>query len=138
MRAKAGGKILTLAIIALCAMTPTAWAQITTGSVAGTVKDTQGWVIPGATVVATSEARGTKSSPVVTTSTGDFVIPNIQAGTYTIEVSMPSFKTLKREGIAVSPGARATLGDLVLQVGGTSEVIDVKGEAPVIQATSGE
>jgi hypothetical protein len=49
---------------------PQAAAQITTGSVSGVVKDAQGGVIPGATVVLISEARGTRSAPVVTNETG--------------------------------------------------------------------
>src|SRR6187402_2944184 len=73
--------------------------QITTGTIAGTVKDSQGGVVPGATVVLTNDARGTKTTPVVTSTAGDFVVPNIAAGLYTVEVSMPSFKTLKQTGI---------------------------------------
>ena len=79
-------------------------AQLTTGSLAGTVKDAQGGVIPGATVTLVSETRGTRSVPAVTNATGDFVFPNLPADTYTVEVAMPSFKTLKQTGIAVSPG----------------------------------
>ena len=41
-------------------------AQITTGTITGTVRDGQGGVIPGATVILTSDTQGTKSSPVVT------------------------------------------------------------------------
>ena len=63
-------------------------AQLTTGSVAGTVKDAQGGVIPGATVTLVSETRGTKSIPVTTDANGDFVFPNVTADTYTIEVEM--------------------------------------------------
>lgn len=128
---------LAVALVAVVLAT-TAWAQITTGSIAGTVKDAQGGVIPGATVVITNEAQGTKSTPVVTNSTGDFVVPNVPAGTYTIEVSMPSFKTLKRTGVTVGAGNRASLGDLKIDVGGASETVEVKAAAPVIQATTGE
>ena len=85
-----------------------------------------------------SDARGTKSIPSVTNATGDFVFANVPADTYTVEVTMPSFKTLKRSGIAVSPGSRVSTGALTLEVGGTTEVVDVKGEAPIIQASSGE
>jgi hypothetical protein len=113
-------------------------AQITTGTVAGTVKDAQGGVIPGATVTLISDTQGTRSTPVVTSGTGDFVFANVKADTYTIEVVMPSFKTLKQSGISVSPGQRVALPTLVIEVGGASEVIDVKGEAPIVQASSGE
>ena len=63
-------------------------AQITTGNVLGTVKDSTGGVVPGATVVLISEARGTKSVPAVTNETGDYVFPNVTADTYTVEVTM--------------------------------------------------
>jgi hypothetical protein len=113
-------------------------AQVTTGSVGGTVKDAQGGVIPGATVVLISEARGTKSAPATTGATGDFVFPNVTVDTYAIEVTMPSFRTLRRTGVPVSAGSRVTVGTLTIEVGGAAETVEVKGEAPVIQAASGE
>ncbi len=113
-------------------------AQITTGAITGTVRDGQGGVIPGATVVLTSDTQGTKSSPVVTDANGDFVFVNLRADTYTIEVSMPSFSTLKRAGLQVSPGERLSVGSLVIEVGRTTEVVDVKAEAPIVQSSSAE
>ena len=43
-----------------------AMAQITTGTITGTVKDEQGLPVPGATVVLVSESRGTRSAPAIT------------------------------------------------------------------------
>jgi hypothetical protein len=128
---------------AIALILATAWArpsaaQVTTASVAGVVKDAQGGVIPGATVVLVSERQGTTSAPVVTNGTGDFVFPTVPADTYTIEVSMSGFKTLRRSGIAVSPGDRVAVGALVIEVGGTNEVVDVKADTPLLQAASGE
>jgi hypothetical protein len=77
--------------------------QVTTATVFGRVQDAQGGVIPGATLVLLSETRGTRTAPVVTNATGDYVFPNVSADTYTIEVSMNGFKTAKRAGISVSP-----------------------------------
>jgi hypothetical protein len=122
----------------VAALAAPASAQLTTGSVTGSVKDAQGGVIPGAIVTVINESRGTMSVPVVTNETGAFVVPNLAAGTYTIQVEIPSFKTLKQTGIMVNPGTRADVGALTLEVGGTSEVVDVKGESPMVQATSGE
>jgi hypothetical protein len=113
-------------------------AQITTGSIAGTVKDAQGGVIPGATVTLTSETQGTKSAPTVTSGTGDFVFVNVRADTYTIEVVMDSFRTLRRSGVAVSPGQRVAIGTVTIEVGGATEVVNVKAESPLIQTSSGE
>ena len=69
---------------------------------------------------------------------GDFVFVNLRADTYTVEVTMPSFNTLKRSGLQVSPGERVAAGPLVLEVGGATEVVDVKAEAPLVQSSSAE
>ena len=127
-------------LAALCVLGATgiARAQITTGTIAGTVKDAQGGVVPGATVTLISESQNTRSNPVVTDGNGDFVFPNLRADTYTIEVAMPSFRTLRRAGVPVSPGQRVSVGALTIDIGGATEVVDVKAEAPVVQASSGE
>jgi len=130
--------VLAVALSLLVAMAASVSAQITTGTVSGTIKDAQGGVIPGATVVLTSEARGTKTAPVVTNSTGDFVIPNVAADTYTVEVTMTGFKTSTRKGVAVSGGSRVSLPATVIEAGGQTEVVNVTAEAPLIQAQSGE
>ena len=137
MTVKAGlaGTIAAACVLGLASI---ASAQITTGSITGTVRDGQGGVIPGATVILTSDTQGTKSSPVVSDANGDFTFVNLRADTYTIEISMPSFSTLKRSGLQVSPGQRLATGPLVIEVGGQSEVVDVKAEAPVVQSTSAE
>ncbi|MEO7189471.1 MAG: carboxypeptidase-like regulatory domain-containing protein [Vicinamibacterales bacterium] len=125
-------------VILLLALAHTAGAQVTTGSISGTVKDAQGGAIPGATVILVSDTRGTKSVPVVSNGAGDFVFPNVTADKYTVQIEMPSFKTTKRAGVVVNAQSRISLGTITLDVGGTAEVVDVKAEAPLIQATSGE
>lgn len=131
-------RLVALAIGILAALSGSAAAQGVTGTVSGTVKDTQGLTVPGATVTLISETRGTTLATVVTNSTGDFVIPNITADRYALEIVMPSFKTMKRTGLAVSAGARVTLGTITIELGGRTEEIVVRGEAPIIQAASGE
>ena len=126
----AAGLLFTLALPAA--------AQLTTGSLAGIIKDAQGGVVPGATVTLMSESRGTKFAPVVTNDAGAFVFPNLPADTYTIEVEMQSFKTLRHTGVAVNPGPQLSVGTLTLEVGGATETVSVKGESPMIQTASGE
>jgi carboxypeptidase family protein len=62
-------------LVALALMPGIALAQITTGAVTGIVRDPSGAVIPGATVVLTSETRGTKAAPVATNESGNYVFP---------------------------------------------------------------
>ena len=75
-------------VVALFLLPSSAPAQITTGAVTGRVVDAQGGVIPGATVILISETRGTKSAPVVTNATGDYVFPNVTPDRYTVEVTL--------------------------------------------------
>jgi hypothetical protein len=131
-------RTVAMALIGISSMTLPARAQITTGSIAGTVKDAQGSVVPGATVTLVNETQGTRSAPVVTNDVGDFIIPNVAPSTYTVEITMPSFRTLNSVGVTVSAGTRTSLGVLTVEVGGAAETINVTGTAPLIQATTGE
>jgi hypothetical protein len=134
---KWSARVLTvLALLAMAALPVR--AQITTGTVAGTVKDAQGGVIPGATVVLVSETQGTKSQPQVTNSSGDYVFPNVARDTYTVEISMEGFKTLQRKNVQVSGAERVVVPNVTLEVGGAAETVNVQAESPMIQAQSGE
>ena len=112
-------------------------AQVTTGNVTGSVRDSQGGVVPGALVTLTSATRGT-AMDAHTNANGDFLFPNVTADTYLIKVSLDGFKAVERGNVAVSPGDRVAVGTLTLEVGGTSETITVAGDTPIIQASSGE
>ncbi len=116
----------------------TASAQVTTGSIGGTVKDAQGGVIPGATVILISETQNTRSAPVVTNATGDFVFVNVKSDTYTLEVTMDAFKTVRKTGVRLGAAERVSVGVLTIEPGGVAETVEVKGESPIVQANSGE
>src|SRR4029079_16155582 len=125
-------------ILALILVSSPVAAQITTGTVTGTVKDGQGGVIPGATVVLVSETRGTKSAPAVTNETGTYVFPNVTPDTYTVEVSLEAFKAVRRTGVAVSGGDRVGVSAMVLDAGALAETVTVTAESPLVQTQSGE
>src|SRR5262245_40595516 len=135
---KACGRGMFAALMVLLFAASPVSAQITTGNVTGTVKDAQGGVVPGATVVLISEARGTKLAPVTTNEVGGYVIPNVTADTYTVEVSMDGFKTVRRQGIKVSGGDRVGVPALTLEVGGATETVNVTAEAALVQSQSAE
>src|SRR5260370_32610506 len=112
-------------MLALLLISSAALAQITTGTVSGTVKDPQGAVIPGATVVLISDTRGTKSAPAVTNEAGDYVFPKVTADTYTVEVTLDAFKTVRRKGIGVSGGGHVGIPPRPLAPWGGAETITV-------------
>jgi hypothetical protein len=131
-------RIFALAAVALLVLgtSQRALAQ-TTGAVVGTVADAQGATVPGATVTLVSQSRGI-AIDTQTAGTGDFIFPSVLPDTYTVRVSVDGFKTLERRNIAVSPGDRVGVGTLSIELGALSETITVTGEAPLIQAQTGE
>src|SRR5205809_405174 len=116
--------LVTVFVVGIALSRP-ALAQITTGTVAGTVKDEQGLPVPGASVTLVSEARGTRMAPVVTGTTGEFVVPNVTPDTYTVEVTLEGFHPVRRAGIAVSGADRVNIGAQTLTVGSASETVTV-------------
>src|SRR5262245_42334187 len=125
-------------LLAFLSFASVASAQITTGTVTGNVKDGQGGVIPGATVVLISETRGTKSAPAVTNENGDYVFPNVAPDVYTVEVTLEAFKTVRRGGIQVSGADRVGIQTLTLEGGAIAETVTVVGQSPLLQTQSGE
>ena len=125
--------IVAVLVVALLALPSLAPAQITTGTVTGRVIDATGGVIPGASVILISEARGIKTAPVATNDTGDYVFANVTADTYTVEVTAAGFKTTRRTGIVVTGADRVGVPPLTLEVGQTVESVTVTAEAELVQ-----
>jgi len=132
------GRIFTCLAMVLCLLPLSAPAQVTTGTVTGRVVDPSGGVIPSAQVVLISESQNTKSPEVKTNGNGDFVIPNVKADTYSVEVTAPAFKTELIKGILVTGGDRVGVPPVTLQVGGTTDTVTVSAEQALLQTQSGE
>ncbi len=75
---------------------------------------------------------------MTTNETGVYVIPNVTADTYTVEISMDGFKTVRRQGIKVSGGDRVAVPSMTLEVGGATETVNVTAEAALVQSQSAE
>ena len=71
-------------------------------SLAGTVRDPSGGVLPGVTVEAASPALIEKVRTAVTDGTGQYRIEDLRPGTYAVTFALPGFTTLKRDGIVLS------------------------------------
>ena len=79
-------------------------AQTLYGTIAGTVTDSSGANIPGATVTITNENTGLAMS-TVTDETGTYTIRNVAGGTYTLKASLQGFKEFVQTGV---PSSSAT------------------------------
>ncbi|MGH9387375.1 MAG: carboxypeptidase regulatory-like domain-containing protein [Vicinamibacterales bacterium] len=96
-----------------------------TSSITGVVTDSGGGVLPGATVVVTSGATGTKFE-AVTNNTGAYTVPALSAGVYTVSFSIAGFKMRAISDVRVQLAIPTTL-NAALDVGEVSETITVSG-----------
>jgi hypothetical protein len=110
-----------------------AWPQ-TQGRITGQVTDSTGAVIVNAKV--TIENRGTQTKRVLeTNSSGDYVAPGIEPGLYSISVEAPNFKKTVRERVQVEVATDLKI-DFQMTPGAANEVLEVKDEAPLVDATT--
>src|SRR6185295_16749467 len=103
-------------------------AQLDNAAILGTILDTSGAVIPGASVVI--QNQGTSATVNLTTdANGNFVAPVLSVGVYRVTVSAKGFKTHVRENITLRVSDRTRL-ELTLDAGDISERVTVVAEAP--------
>jgi len=117
-------RFLSLALILVSSVSPVL-AQGASGSISGTVVDTAGGGIPGATVVVASDATGTKFE-VMTNDTGAFRVPALPVGTYSVTASLEGFKTAVITDVRVQLGIPTAI-KATLEVGGIKETVTVTG-----------
>ena len=91
------------------------WAQVTTGTISGTVKDSTGAVLPGAKVVILNQGTGI-SRAVETGAAGRYLAPLLSVGNYQLTVTHEGFQTVIRSGIVLTVGREAVV-NLELPVG---------------------
>ena len=102
-------------------------------SLAGTVTDTTGSVLPGVTVEAASPALIEKSRVAATDGSGRYRIINLPPGAYVVRFVLPGFTVVERQGIELSGSFAATV-NAELAVGSLEDTITVTGESPIIDA----
>jgi len=125
---------LLLQMFAILLFAASVFAQETTGALQGTVTDPSGAVVANAQVVIVGTSlEGNKVTQ--TDGAGYYHFANLPPGTYTMTVTAKGFKTLKRGGLTIEVGHLPTL-NLTLEVGTSETVVEVSGQAPVIDVTT--
>ena len=114
-------------------------AQVTSGTILGSVQDTTGAVIPNASITATAASIGTSRSGK-SSGNGTFSLPNLPAGTYHLKVTAPGFQTLEKDGVVLNSADHLNAGVFALQIGTESTTVTVSADTGdlQIQANSGE
>ena len=125
--------LLLAALFLIAALTP-AYAQVTTSTLVGLVRDSSGAIIPGASVIATHEGTGVAREGV-TDANGEFVLSALPSGPYTVRIELTGFKTLQNQGMSLGAG-QTVRQTFTLEVGALAETVTVAGEAPLIETAA--
>jgi hypothetical protein len=119
---------LSLVLALVLAFALPAFAQVSGGNIAGTVKDQQGGVLPGVLVT----VQGVDATQTFTTdSSGEFRFLDLAPGLYKLTVELTGFKTLVRPDLVVAVGKNVELS-MTLNVAAVAETVTVLGEAPIV------
>ncbi len=106
------------------------------GTIVGTVTDPSGAVVPNVAITVT-DTDTNQSRQVTSSSSGDFVAPDLQIGHYTVRAEATGFKAFEQKNISLNVGDRQKI-DVKLEVGSTQESVTVEAAAVAVQSESGE
>jgi len=126
--------VLTLCVVIFttCAMGQAA----RTATLVGTVTDPAGALVPNAKVTLTHASTGFVSNGV-TNAEGSYYIPFLAVGMYELRIEAPGFKTFVQKGIELR-AAEVPRIDVKLEVGATSESVQVTGSAPLLETETSQ
>jgi hypothetical protein len=106
--------------------------QSITGTILGTVRDSSGAVVPGASIVLTNDETGVTTS-AISDERGDFVAPNLLPGSYSVKVEMSGFKPAVVKAVRLL-ATRSARVEPVLEPGGLAQEVQVVASAPVVNS----
>jgi len=118
------------------AATPSLQAQVTGGTISGTVTDSSARVVASVHILITNIATGV-SREATTNDEGFYSVPNLLAGTYEVKFSAQGFKSEVKRGITLTVAASVSL-DQILHVGSITETVEVQSEVPAVQTASSD
>jgi hypothetical protein len=121
---RSSAEITLVAIVGLFALSSSpVRAQITAGSISGTVKDPSGSVVPNATLILHNTATGVQQT-TQSKADGIYAFPSVDVGQYEMDITQSGFSPYKRTGITIDLNTKLSL-DIELQVGGETEQVTV-------------
>lgn len=124
---------LFLFLTMVFSFTGSALSQSSSGTIQGSVKDAQGAVVPDAAITVTNTGKNTVVT-VKTNGDGLFSLPGLDPGPYRVEVKQTNFRT-ETEQVTLETAQVVNL-ELTLQLGSTSESVEVTAESPIVDTTT--
>ncbi len=129
-------RTFALSALAIVFLFSAAGAQVTTSTVTGRVVDGQGNVVPGAKVTVTSITTGAERT-TVTGSDGEYIVPNLQPGRYSVSAEAQTFSRALIENVELNVGGRQNV-NFDLQPGNVTETVTVTTTPPLVETTRSE
>jgi hypothetical protein len=111
-------------------------AQAVTGSIVGTLTDSTGAAVPGATIVVTDISKGT-SQTIQSNESGNYSAYRLIPDTYSVKADAKGFTETATQNVGVNAGS-ATQLNLVFQVAGSTQSVTVNAGAPALQTDSAD
>lgn len=123
--------------IACClSMSAISFAQEVTGTIVGTVRDSNGAAVAGATVNITDASKGNILVRSVTTNdNGEYSVPNLPTNTFSVTVEAPNFKKAVSTDVKVDVGQRRNV-DVILTAGRIDEVVTVTADTVGVELST--
>ena len=128
--------LLLSATVAILVLAVSAFAQSDRGNITGTVMDSSSAVIPGAKVVVSDPATGSRRE-TTTTATGNYSITDLSAGVYTLSVEASGFSRYEQTNITMQVAVTVRV-DVSMKVGQSTESIQVSADATMLKTESAE
>ena len=123
------------AFLALLVATPAAAQD--SGTVSGTVVDSSGQVVPGATVTLTNEAT-VDARTMPSNERGEFAFRAVPPGSYTVRIELVGFRAIDQRNNIVNASSQINLGRMVLEIGALSEVVTVQSTGTFVETTNSD
>src|SRR5213593_2077444 len=127
------GRFVTAIVVLATLPTCLVFAQTSTATILGVVKDTTGALIPGVSITIKHTDTG-QTRTAISSETGDYIVALLPVGEYEITTTIPGFKQEVRRGINLVVGQQAVI-NLTLEVGAIAEQVIVTEEAPLVNTT---
>ena len=121
--------------LALVALAVSAAAQTISGSISGTVLDSQNAMVPGATVKATNMDQNAVFT-TTTDSSGNFAFPHLLPARYAISVEKEGFRKVEQRGVVLEANSALALPPIKLEVGAVSQAVEVVAQGDQVQTSS--
>lgn len=127
----------SLGLVGICLLAAgLAEAQSTSGTIQGVVRDQQQGVVPGANVTV-RHIETNLTRVVVTGDQGQYHVPNLPTGSYTINVELPGFGRYAQDGITLALNQTAVI-DVTMRPAGVAEEVTITADSPLLNTTNAE